>query len=769
MNNYNNKGGNNDKKNLNKKKTKLYNSRTIKIQNNDSSYSKKENKLNVPDFLSSRKYEINSLELSQLKSKQALNSRCFQNLPRVMRRRAASHNVSRIPKRLRAKAIREMQGASLPAKHVPKGRKLYKLMQKQRILKAASKLKNDGHNLDDILKNGNVRKHIKEIGKELKKLDNEPNPKLNNSVGSIELSVENELASPPSLSVKYGKRQQKFAWIPTHIWHAKRFQMSKKYGFQIPYTPTQKCFKFMSRQNKHKAVCFDTSYSPIIIISPKEKDDKLVKGGLLQLYDLIIDSSDKSVLDGKNSYFGMIRLSNSVRDNKALTYFDSTNCILLIQFQSLSNFENQFNDFKENFGEDYNVTDCRYALGSMEVSGPLGLRCLSKVLHLRDESEEFKQTWATITSNKDSSLVPIGTTFSFNIYDPRLWNRPVDYPIKPTQDIYDTIIYLNSSHKVDYEVTKKLFSKQGRLDSYKNQLSIKELGKIHNQKTTLDKVNHSNIPILLTKIDSTKWKLICPWFWVLPIWIQLVKIPDIRPGGLKQIYQFNFENNQPSFPVDYPSTTEGYNYNNLVGEKAAELDSKKSKSQITLQQSESNYSLIFNAYKCDWFTLRNMLYLSKLMHNYRTTIRGREIYIPNDEDDIIYKVKLLEKEQKLISTPSVNQAQYSKNFSDNHKLNPTTMQNIVNQQLPLLTIQLKILEAGVIENNARIYSVPDYGDSFTVGFVTTGGMNLNEGKCTGIGHIFPEDMQLDTPRGKVWVRNPGKSKLYPCSYEFINT
>ena len=42
------------------------------------------------------------------RSKTALTSRAFQQVPRALRRRTASHNVKRVPRRLRARAKREV-------------------------------------------------------------------------------------------------------------------------------------------------------------------------------------------------------------------------------------------------------------------------------------------------------------------------------------------------------------------------------------------------------------------------------------------------------------------------------------------------------------------------------------------------------------------------------------------------------------------------------------------------------------------------------------
>lgn len=43
----------------------------------------------------------------------ALNELAFQSLPRGLRRRAASHNLNRLPARLRAKAAREVNDSNM--------------------------------------------------------------------------------------------------------------------------------------------------------------------------------------------------------------------------------------------------------------------------------------------------------------------------------------------------------------------------------------------------------------------------------------------------------------------------------------------------------------------------------------------------------------------------------------------------------------------------------------------------------------------------------
>ncbi len=36
-------------------------------------------------------------------------------------------------------------------------------------------------------------------------------------------------------------------WIPTHLWHAKRFHMIENWGWRLPYAPTDKMFKALQR------------------------------------------------------------------------------------------------------------------------------------------------------------------------------------------------------------------------------------------------------------------------------------------------------------------------------------------------------------------------------------------------------------------------------------------------------------------------------------------------------------------------------------------
>lgn len=63
--------------------------------------------VNVLDFVEARAMELSSM-LKAIRSKSG-SKRVFQHLPRHMRRRAMSHNLKRLPRRLRAIARKEVQ------------------------------------------------------------------------------------------------------------------------------------------------------------------------------------------------------------------------------------------------------------------------------------------------------------------------------------------------------------------------------------------------------------------------------------------------------------------------------------------------------------------------------------------------------------------------------------------------------------------------------------------------------------------------------------
>ncbi|KAM0789941.1 hypothetical protein ACM66B_006781 [Microbotryomycetes sp. NB124-2] len=101
--------------------------------------------IEVDKFVEARNFEIAAMVKAMKSSKEALTQRAFQSLPRHLRRRAASHNVRRLPSRLRVRARQEVPPDS--AKPKPKTRnmlgkkRIFKFVNRADVLKRRQRFK----------------------------------------------------------------------------------------------------------------------------------------------------------------------------------------------------------------------------------------------------------------------------------------------------------------------------------------------------------------------------------------------------------------------------------------------------------------------------------------------------------------------------------------------------------------------------------------------------------------------------------------------------
>ncbi|XP_062255136.1 ribonucleases P/MRP protein subunit POP1 [Platichthys flesus] len=132
----------------------------------------------------------------------------FGALPKHMRRRAMGHSVKRLPRRLRDVANR-MHEKSLQA-----GSKKKKEQTKSKSRKAR-------------------RRH-------------------------------------GNLLLEFNRRQRKNIWLETHIWHAKRFHVVKKWGYCLGDRPTYKCYRPCYRAMSTHCLLQDLTYHCCIELQGEE-------------------------------------------------------------------------------------------------------------------------------------------------------------------------------------------------------------------------------------------------------------------------------------------------------------------------------------------------------------------------------------------------------------------------------------------------------------------------------------------------------------------
>lgn len=81
---------------------------------------------------------------------------------------------------------------------------------------------------------------------------------------------------PVNLLEEYTRRQRRIAWLETHIWHAKRFHMTERWGFRLAYRPCDKAFRACYRATSAHCLLQDISYYvPILIKGSIESIEKM--------------------------------------------------------------------------------------------------------------------------------------------------------------------------------------------------------------------------------------------------------------------------------------------------------------------------------------------------------------------------------------------------------------------------------------------------------------------------------------------------------------
>lgn len=732
------------------RKAKLFSSRTIRTEGNDASV--RNDVLNASEFITSREFEIRAFELSQFNTKSASSSRIFQSLPRTLRRRTASHNVKRIPKRLRTRALREMQlsGISDKTSMRPTGRELYKLRMKKKLLSLARKLRDLKM---PVSVKGSFRDRFKTLNLQLRSARMNTKKELNNGAGAYDRVGTNSLCNRPLGGVKFGNRQREFTWTPNHIWHAKRFHMIKKWNFQIPFSPSQKCFRATSRAAREGTIAFDTSYYGSLVLKCPNAD---TIAAALREFTTYCGVVPQWLLEGRMAYNGW--LYNEGQQSALISLcHDPSTFSLLIRLHP-ADFVRCFVNIKAwAVDREATVFDCRYALGSIELCGPTSLNSLSKILHFADQKHVDKY-WRLLSQTSDPNFVPVGTLFCHFVEDPRFWKHPVRAP-RIEGNVKNVMI--NESNKINggnFEALSALVLLLSRTELYKDMKTVKLLNQ---EQSRLNPASthiraFSKIPILVYKLQSGAWCVTMPWFWTQPIWVMLMKVTLLKVGGYREMHQLKAEILAPAYPYDYPFTVAGYQDHqlNIVSTQLAHEKLPASKRACF----EKTEGLMLPG--CDWFYLRKWIFGLMLLKNKPQKETGkfsqfgefdaennRVLRSSEDLALIISSTRDCGKEQIPVTLFKANDPVHKLIKEGEFKPDVSKFPS-----LPVVQIALRPAKTGFFKDNARIHSLPEQLNSQNlIGFVSTACYNVREGLPTAIGLVSACSQDLNV----VYVRNVG--------------
>lgn len=730
------------------KRAKVYDARSLRTQPAEAAL--KNGELDLQAFLDARNTEVKLLTEGMRRSKAVNNRRAFQLVPRSLRRRTASHNIKKLPKRLRARARREQVDDNTPnveaRRRKPKTTRgrirvemakrlgiLAKKKQTRKLRKARERARHGFEVTDEISKVSPVMKQL---------IETRPaRPKVRRNL----------LNDPPTPKAKFRKRQIDKTWLPTHLWHAKRAKMTPPkeplWRFAIPLTPTEKVYRPTHRASLAKgAIAWDTSFMSTIGLYGHEPGIERTLRALGMSHDSLWDQRGQKWRDGRRKWSGVLskqdgdtkRLvgpatvlwnpesATSASAERASSSAGKVQRQVLIRLHP-SCFLEVFNVLvkltKRETPRLY-VEDLRFEIGSIELTGPGAADTLLGILrpHQKGDAREAHAKLLASLTDTNSAMLPPDSVLGFASQDPRLHYPPRPHNNNPSNTPLDDLNKLITDSPPSPFL---LFDRNARFKAscFPSQKALDR------RKST----NSPGQPLEVTKSDppfpvvlwmsrspaakspaSTTWTILVPWKCVLPIWYSVVHYPlsnggNPRLGGLNELRQVTFERGLPWFPGDFPGTDSGAEWELEQRQKRKVQWEKRPKSKRiaweTLDLGAGRKGEIGTGWACEFERLFDLPTCPESTQSAADSAGGdaTEMDIDNDKDKQIKPTKPTAKLSKEpvnplrliqhLSKPAFNALTLSKN-------NPTIPPHSI------VTVKISLFGRGVVEPCARVYRLP---------------------------------------------------------------
>lgn len=575
------------------KRVKFQEARNIRTQPSDAAL--EDGKLDLQKFLNAREFEIKALENSMRKCKALNATRVFQQVPRAMRRRTASHNAKRVPKRLRERAKREMREDNTPTVEA----------RKRRPRTTRARIRAETAKKLGILAARKKKKLLEKAAAEGSSTEGGSKPTVHTRAARPKIRRD-MLNEPPKAESKFRKRQMNKTWLPTHLWHAKRATMTGPskplWRFAIPLTPTEKCYRPTHRASGQKGVVvWDMSYmSTIGLYGTAGGAERVLKAlGLTQ--EGAWGVRGQKWRAGVRKWTGILskQAKDSRRDIGPATIVwnpqppaqggDAMDLDLPRKTQRQLLIRTHPSCFLELFQEllklakmekpRLHIEDLRFEIGSIELTGPASTEALLGILQpyygKLGSQECHGQVFQSLAGVANPASLPRDALLAFSVQDPRLAYPPKRVNV-PDGGADGPLVETLTKWPAEEDLKPfDIFSRDCRFKAsqFPSQKSINRRRGANAPGETLQ-VSAADPPIpvmLLASRPSTDgqaqgtWTLLAPWKCITPLWYSLMRCPlssggNPRLGGLNEQRQIAFEHGTPWFPGDFPATDAGCNW-----------------------------------------------------------------------------------------------------------------------------------------------------------------------------------------------------------------
>ncbi len=734
---------------VNRKRQKTRDARFIPSETSSSSV--KSGNLPIQDFLASRNFEINALTQSIKKSRESGVQRAFQSLPRYLRRRAASHNVKRVPKRLRARALGELEAdkKTSTGTRVP--------FRKKRAKRNTLKL------------------HAKAVC---------PEP-INGGpfVAGTDLP-----AFKPLETGRYVERQRNKTWLPTHLWSCKRAKMLVKWGYSVALTPNEKTYRATHRATSKKGcIAFDTSYSGTILLRGTSEQ----VGSVLEKLTEAKEAGGARLQRGSHSWSGHVfSLVGQVicpvtilyappRGNCNEVPLPETNVILRVHPAVFG----QVWKLLLHIRGSVKIVDLRFELGSIDIIGPLATDALLSVLKAQGE---FSDLWKSL-HGMTSSLLPHSVVLPLKVRDPRSSFPPkIDLSMQPKpQNNY--LLQWPTGPPLSDLFFPALLTKQN----------------LHKPKGASYSSNDAPLFSIIALRGVTGWSVLIPWAYVKEVWYSLMHISHVRFGGLRELAQIAYGNRLLHFPNDYPGTDAGdIAEQELTKEREAAYRRRPPAKRVSFVklQLHPGEGEIGNPFSCDFQRLVNTSPDASLTHASHVSVTSSSVITGDRTTLLDYSME--DVQPIFTSTPSVagllplptndfsvpgptSKASDVRNISYESKQPISAVRILLGKHAQALLsgksahsgwelsrgitpVRFDMEQRGCPVSRARVYD-SDKAGGRVIGFVTTGNFDLGAGKGTAIGSILFSHVEQTFVCLDKKMKGTGKAIFGTCYIRDVGT
>ncbi|CAK7240237.1 MAG: Ribonucleases P/MRP protein subunit pop1 [Sporothrix thermara] len=413
--------------------------------------------LDLSSFLNCLEQEVGDLHTAFKTRSDDRVEKAFQRVPRSMRRRTASHNARRLPRRLRNQALRDQAADNTPSvatglakrkKARPASAWVHENTKKRVRLQQEQKLARLGDDADDVgvdadkmdHDGGNSGEEDDTAGDEGVDSDGENDTNQNQETNGA------PAAPRPPLPIKNLR-------LPTHRWQAKRAQMANPghlWNTTLVRTPANKTYRMSLRAASLRpgmCVCWDSSYmatihlrgparhlddalatvvEPHLLASPSLRrgarcaDAKLPRSFGYQEHD------GKGVeLGGPGNCGAMTLFYDPIDEGDAVASDTERSALLRVHPTIFSHVWTTLNNEIARQQLRVAVRDFRLEIGSIDVTGTAALETLASTLYPYETSTtgmdpQGKEFLKLRTMDTTVLAAASGTMLAFNIQDPRL-------------------------------------------------------------------------------------------------------------------------------------------------------------------------------------------------------------------------------------------------------------------------------------------------------------------------------------------------------------